>query len=130
MGTLGGEACGLASRECKPCKGGEPPLHGKRLQELAEQLGGGWSAVDEHHLEKEFRFKDFRQALDFTNKVGELAELVGHHPDIHLAWGKVRVTVWTHKIGGLAEADFVFAAKVDAFGTLHALRPSRVESGG
>ena len=67
--------------------------------------------VDEHHLEREFRFKDFRAALDFTVRVGELAEQQGHHPDIYLAWGKVKLTIWTHKIDGLTESDFIFAAK-------------------
>ena len=109
-----GSACPLAGRECIPCRGGVPPLKGEPLRTLAEQLGAGWQVVDEHHLEKEYRFKDFRAALEFTNRVGELAERVGHHPDIHLAWGKVKLVVWTHKIDGLAEADFVFAAKVDA----------------
>lgn len=106
--------CDLASRECVPCRGGIPPLKGEQLTELLEMLGGGWSIEDEHHLRKEFTFPDFRSALDFTNRVGELAETVGHHPDIHLSWGKVGITLWTHKIDGLAEADFVFAAKVDA----------------
>jgi 4a-hydroxytetrahydrobiopterin dehydratase len=64
-------------------------------------------------LEKEYKFKNFREALDFTNRVGELAEEQGHHPDIYLAWGKVRLTVWTHKIDGLSESDFVLAAKAD-----------------
>jgi 4a-hydroxytetrahydrobiopterin dehydratase len=77
-------------------------------------LGNGWRLVDDHHLEKEFPFPDFRSALEFTNRVGELAEAVGHHPDIYLSWGRVRVILWTHKIDGLAEADFVFAAKTDA----------------
>jgi 4a-hydroxytetrahydrobiopterin dehydratase len=75
-------------------------------------LGHSWRVVNEHHLEKEFKFKDFRQALDFTNQVGELAEDVGHHPDIYLAWGKVKVTIWTHKVDGLTESDFVLAAKI------------------
>jgi 4a-hydroxytetrahydrobiopterin dehydratase len=83
------------------------------LSNFLERLGGHWQVIEQHHLEKEFRFKDFRQALEFTNRVGELAEGIGHHPDLHLAWGKVKVIVWTHKIGGLAEADFIFAAKVD-----------------
>lgn len=69
--------------------------------------------VDEHHLEKNFNFKNFRQAIDFTNKVGELAESEGHHPDIYLAWGKVKVTTWTHKIDGLTESDFILAAKIN-----------------
>lgn len=69
--------------------------------------------VDEHHLEKTYPFKDFREALAFTNRVGELAENQGHHPDIYLAWGKVQLKIWTHKIDGLTESDFVFAAKAD-----------------
>jgi 4a-hydroxytetrahydrobiopterin dehydratase len=69
--------------------------------------------IDEHHLEKAYPFKDFREALAFTNRVGELAEEQSHHPDIHLAWGKVRLTIWTHKIDGLTESDFIFAAKAD-----------------
>jgi len=103
----------LAKLDCVPCKGGVPPLKGAQIEGLLARLNGGWKVIDEHHLEKEYRFKDFRQALDFTNRVGELAESVGHHPDIYLAWGKVRLTVWTHKIGGLNEADFIFAAKAD-----------------
>lgn len=103
----------LAEKKCVPCKGGVPPLKGEELKRLHEELGGGWQVIDEHHLEKEVRFKDFRQALDFTNRVGELAEAEQHHPDIYLAWGKVKVTIWTHKIDGLTESDFVFAAKVD-----------------
>ncbi|MGH7834463.1 MAG: 4a-hydroxytetrahydrobiopterin dehydratase [Candidatus Binatia bacterium] len=96
-----------------PCRGGVPPLKGRELKALQEQLGGGWTVVSEHHLEKEYKFKDFRQALDFTNKIGELAESQGHHPDIYLAWGKVKLAIWTHKIDGLTESDFVFAAKAD-----------------
>ncbi len=103
----------LAARECVPCRGGVPPLEGKELRRLAGELGSGWSVVDEHHLKKEFRFPDFRQALEFTNRIGELAEAQNHHPDICLAWGRVGVTIWTHKIDGLTESDFVFAAKVE-----------------
>jgi 4a-hydroxytetrahydrobiopterin dehydratase len=108
------DACDiLAGKECIPCKGGVPPLKGAELRALAGQLGHDWKVVDEHHLEKDFSFKDFKQALEFTNKVGAVAEEQGHHPDIHLAWGKVGVSVWTHKIDGLTESDFVFAAKVE-----------------
>ena len=103
----------LATKECVPCKDGTPPLKGQALKEFQQKLGGGWQVVNEDHLEKEFTFKDFRQALDFTNKVGELAEEQGHHPDIYLAWGKVKVTIWTHKIDGLTESDFVLAAKIE-----------------
>ncbi len=103
----------LAKKNCIPCRGGVPPLKGEELASLLQQLGNGWRIAAEHHLEKEYSFKNFREALDFTVRVGELAEAQGHHPDIYLAWGKVKVTVWTHKIDGLTESDFVFAAKAD-----------------
>ncbi len=88
-------------------------MRGQELAELLRELGGGWQVVGDGQLEKEYRFKDFRDALGFTNKVGELAEAQGHHPDIYLAWGKVKLTLWTHKINGLTESDFVLAAKAD-----------------
>ncbi|HVF61998.1 MAG TPA: 4a-hydroxytetrahydrobiopterin dehydratase [Thermoanaerobaculia bacterium] len=106
----------LASKQCIPCRGGVPPLEGAELDRLLGELnseGGGWRVVDGHHLEKEYAFPDFRQALAFVNRVGELAEEQGHHPDLHLSWGKVRFTTWTHKIDGLTESDFVLAAKAD-----------------
>ena len=103
----------LASRQCVPCRGGVPPLQGDELKALQAQLGGGWSVVDAHHLERAYDFDDFRQALDFTVRVGEMAEEQDHHPDILLTWGRVTVTIWTHKIDGLTESDFVFAAKAD-----------------
>jgi 4a-hydroxytetrahydrobiopterin dehydratase len=103
----------LAAQQCVPCRGGVPALKGNELATLLEKLAGDWRVVDEHHLEKEYKFKNFRQALDFTNKIGELAEEQAHHPDIYLAWGKVVVTIWTHKIDGLTESDFILAAKID-----------------
>ena len=103
----------LAAKECVPCKGGVPPLAGAELAALERQLGGGWRVVDGHHLEKEFRFPNFVDALAYVNRVGALAEEQGHHPDIYLTWGKVKLTIWTHKIDGLTESDFVFAAKAD-----------------
>ena len=104
----------LSKMECVPCKGGVPPLKGKEIEALQGRLGGVWQVVEQHHLDKLFSFKDFRKALDFTNKVGDLAEQQGHHPDIFLSWGKVRITIWTHKIDGLTESDVVLAAKIDA----------------
>lgn len=103
----------LASMECVPCKGGVPPLTSEEVEPFLADLDSDWQVVEGHHLEKIYRFKNFREALAFTNRVGELAEDVGHHPDIELAWGRVKLTVFTHKIGGLHEADFVFAAKAD-----------------
>jgi 4a-hydroxytetrahydrobiopterin dehydratase len=107
----------LAEKECVPCKGEVPALKGNDLTRLAGELRPGWEVVKEHHLEREFKFKDFREALTFTNGVGELAEQQGHHPDIYLSWGKVKVTIWTHKIDGLTESDFVLAAKIDKLKT-------------
>ena len=107
----------LAQSSCAPCQGGVEPLKGRQIQPFLDQLTRGWQVVAEHHIEKEFKFKNFRQALDFTNKVGELAESVGHHPDIYLAWGMVKLTVRTHKINGLHQSDFIFAAKVDQIGS-------------
>ena len=104
----------LASRQCVPCRGGVPPLTPEEANPLLEQLGNGWEVIENHHLAKSYDFPDFMQALAFTNRVGEMAEQQGHHPDIHLAWGRVGITVWTHKIDGLTESDFVFAAKCDA----------------
>jgi 4a-hydroxytetrahydrobiopterin dehydratase len=103
----------LASMECVPCKGGIPPLTAEEIRPYLDDLGNDWRVVEDHHLEKDYRFRNFREALAYTNRVGELAEDVGHHPDIELSWGRVRLTVFTHKIGGLHEADFVFAAKAD-----------------
>lgn len=88
-------------------------MKGEKLRELHDQLRNQWSVIDEHHLKKEFSFPDFQKALDFTVKVGEIAEREGHHPDINLAYGKVDITIFTHKIDGLSESDFILAAKID-----------------
>lgn len=103
---------GLASKSCVPCMGGIPPLAGEELDGFAAQVPN-WTVEAGHHIEREFGFPNFQQALDFTNRVGALAESEGHHPDIFLAWGKVGVKIWTHKIDGLTESDFVLAAKID-----------------
>ena len=103
----------LAERECLACKGDVPPLKGEALQKLSRELDGQWRIVEDRQLEKEYKFNNFREALSFTNQVGELAEAVNHHPDIYLAWGKVKLQIWTHKINGLTESDFVLAAKAD-----------------
>ena len=105
--------CALVEKSCVPCRGGVPPLEGEALHALHAQLGEGWAIVAEGRLEKVFTFKDFRGALAFTNAVGGLAEAENHHPDLYLAWGKVRVTLWTHKVNGLTENDSILAAKID-----------------
>ena len=102
----------LASKKCVPCKGGVPPLKGEALRVLQGQVEG-WSVMEEHHLLKTFKFPDFRKALDFVNRVGEIAEEQGHHPIITFTLGRVEITLYTHKINGLTESDFILAAKID-----------------
>ncbi|HRI89130.1 MAG TPA: 4a-hydroxytetrahydrobiopterin dehydratase [Candidatus Hydrogenedentes bacterium] len=103
----------LASQQCVPCRGGVPKLQGADITRLMALLNGDWQCVDEHHLEKAYKFKNFVDALAFTNAVGAIAEEQNHHPDILTTWGKTKVTIWTHKIDGLTESDFYFAAKVE-----------------
>lgn len=102
----------LAEKTCVPCKGGIPPLKGAELQQFSHQLPN-WKVVDQHHITRTFTFPDFQKALDFVNRVGAIAEEQGHHPDILLTWGKVEITIWTHKVQGLTESDFILAAKID-----------------
>lgn len=106
-------ACDLALKNCVPCRGGVLPLKGDELRVFGESLPN-WRVVSEHHLLRTYDFSDFKEALAFVNRVGAMAEEQGHHPDIRLAWGEVTIEVWTHKIDGLTESDFVFAAKCDA----------------
>jgi 4a-hydroxytetrahydrobiopterin dehydratase len=102
----------LADKKCVPCRGGVPPLKGEELEALHKNVAE-WSVVDDHHIKRVFTFPDFKQALAFVNRVGEVAEEQGHHPDISLAWGMVQITLWTHKVDGLTESDFIVAAKID-----------------
>ena len=102
----------LADKQCVPCRGGVPPVKGRELEGLLKHLPQ-WKAVSEHHITRTFTFPDFKEALDFVNRAGAIAEEQGHHPDILLSWGKAEVTLWTHKIDGLTESDFIMAAKID-----------------
>ena len=104
-------ASDLASKTCVPCEGGVPPLKGDELKEYEQQLPG-WQVVEGHHLVRDFSFPDFKSALAFVNRVGDIAEEEGHHPEIKFTWGKARVSIWTHKVNGLTESDFILAAKV------------------
>jgi 4a-hydroxytetrahydrobiopterin dehydratase len=102
----------LAERRCVPCKGGVPPLTPEQAAPLLAQLDG-WEIVDHHHLRKTYRLRDFAQALALVNRIAAIAEEQHHHPDLGLAWGRVDVMIWTHKIDGLTESDFILAAKCD-----------------
>ncbi len=103
----------LADNTCVPCRGGVPPLEPQKIQELLGQLEPGWTVNDQGHIERTYEFPNFADALAFTNRVGNVAEIEGHHPDLYLAWGKCKVEIWTHKIQGLTESDFFLAAKAD-----------------
>jgi 4a-hydroxytetrahydrobiopterin dehydratase len=105
----------LADRNCVPCRGGTPPLKGKNLSDFRRMLAepAQWAIVDQHHIVRTYKFPDFKSALAFVNRVGELAEQQGHHPDILLGWGKVEITLWTHAVDGLTESDFILAAKIE-----------------
>jgi 4a-hydroxytetrahydrobiopterin dehydratase len=103
----------LADRKCVPCQGGTPPLKGEVLKHLVAEISPEWQVIEEHHLSRTFKFHDFKEALAFVNRVGALAEEENHHPEIVLSWGKVRIELFTHKIGGLSDSDLVMAAKID-----------------
>jgi 4a-hydroxytetrahydrobiopterin dehydratase len=102
----------LADLACSPCRGDVPALRLEDLDEYAIHVPD-WEIVDRHHLSRTFRFPDFVSALEFVNRVGELAEHENHHPSIFLTWGKVKIDTWTHKVDGLSENDFILAAKID-----------------
>ena len=102
----------LAKKSCIPCRGGVPPLTSEQIRPLSQQLPD-WKVVDGHHLLKTFPFPDFQSGLDFVNAVGRVAETEGHHPDLCLSWGRVDVTIYTHKIDGMTESDFILGAKID-----------------
>src|SRR5688572_5316114 len=102
----------LADKTCVPCRGGVPPLTADQIRPLQAQVPD-WSVAGDHHIERNFTFPDFKSALDFVNRIGAIAEEQGHHPDITLSWGRVGVQIWTHKINGLTESDFILAAKID-----------------
>lgn len=102
----------LADKKCIPCRGGIPALRGEELNKIHQSVPK-WTVDREHQIHREFTFPDFKQALDFVNRAGEVAEEQGHHPDIFLTWGTVQITLWTHKIDGLSESDFIMAAKID-----------------
>ena len=102
----------LASRNCVPCHGGVPRLSGEEIEPLLRQLAG-WDTIEEHHLAKSYKFSNFADALRFVNRVGQIAETEGHHPDIAFGWGYAQVKIYTHAIDGLSESDFILAAKID-----------------
>lgn len=103
----------LAEQQCVPCRGGQAPMGREQAETLLEQVGNGWSLNGEGHLAKTYRVRNFREAMQFANAIGEIAESQSHHPELGVGWGRCSAEIWTHKIGGLSESDFVLAAKIE-----------------
>ena len=111
--TFGVEILSLHEKKCVPCEGGIPPLNSTEIEPLISQLDDGWEVVGQHHLERTWDFEDFATALQFVNQAGDICEQEFHHADFELGWGRAKVMIWTHKIDGLTESDFVLASKID-----------------
>ena len=101
----------LADKRCLACEGGQPPITEEQISELLPGLSQDWRVIDNHHLQREWGFPDFASALVFVNLAGGICEDEGHHADFEVGWGRVKAEIWTHKIDGLTESDFVLAAK-------------------
>ena|SRR3990167_11565661 len=104
----------LIDKVCVPCQGGVPPLDQTTIKKLLTELEADWKINSIGHLYKQYLFEDFMQSVGFANKIAEIAEKEAHHPDLTIAWGKCVVEIWTHKINGLTESDFILAAKIEA----------------
>ena len=103
----------LASHHCGPCNAETLPIEGEEARRLLSEIDARWELIDDHHLLSRFKFDDFAVALAFANRIGAIAEVEGHHPEICVTWGKVKLLIWTHAIDGLSENDFILAAKID-----------------
>lgn len=103
----------LSAKKCVPCEGGVEPFTPEQISDYLEEQGKDWFLDDYKKISRDFRFKDYRQTIDFVNKVAEIAEAENHHPVLHVFYGKVVVELWTHSIGGLSENDFILAAKIN-----------------
>ncbi|RAH15736.1 MAG: 4a-hydroxytetrahydrobiopterin dehydratase [Methanobacteriota archaeon] len=104
---------GLFEKKCIPCQGGIPPLNEDQINDYLPQINENWEVIKLHHLRREFKFDDFQKALDFVNLAGDICEKSGHHANFEFGWGFVNVLIWTHKIDGLVESDFILASKID-----------------
>ena len=102
----------LLNKKCQPCQGRVPPLPSEEVERLLEELGEKWALNTAGHLYKEYDFSDFMGPMNLANKIAALAEREGHHPDLTISWGRCAVEIWTHKINGLTENDFILAAKI------------------
>ena len=107
---------GLEGKKCIPCEGGVPPLSEKESNNLLDKINDGWQLIDNHHIERTWKFSDFQKALNFVNMAGVICEEENHHADFEIGWGRAKALIWTHKIDGLTESDFILAAKLDSLG--------------
>ncbi|MBI3341769.1 4a-hydroxytetrahydrobiopterin dehydratase [Candidatus Curtissbacteria bacterium] len=101
------------SQKCVPCEGGTKPMTTEEMKPYLEEVQNWQTKDDNKKIERKFKFKDFKEALEFVNRIGEIAEQEGHHPDVQLGWGRVEVELSTHAIGGLSVNDFILAAKIN-----------------
>ena len=109
----------LTKKHCVPCEEGGIPMNEEQENEMLKQVqhdNGGWTLIKDgtHKITRQFKFKNFKKAMEFVNKIADLAESEGHHPDIKIVYNKVRLELFTHAFGGLSENDFVMAAKINA----------------
>jgi 4a-hydroxytetrahydrobiopterin dehydratase len=112
----GAKKVGLSEKKCQPCRGGVPPLTAEEIEPLFEELVD-WELKNDNRLLKVYKFNDFKSALSLANKIGEIAEEEEHHPDLLVRWGELKIELWTHRINGLTESDFILAAKIDQLKT-------------
>lgn len=103
----------LSRKSCIPCQGGIPPLTSEDTRKLLSELGQGWEVNPDGHLTKSYTHKDFMSAMTQANRIADIAEAENHHPDLAIKWGSCTVEIWTHKINGLTESDFILAAKIE-----------------
>tara|TARA_B100001113_G_C21033456_1_gene589060 strand:- start:422 stop:769 length:348 start_codon:yes stop_codon:yes gene_type:complete len=113
MIAIYGDNMTLFKKKCIPCEGGIPPLNDDQINNLIPEINSGWEVINSHHLKREFKFDNFKDALEYVNLVGELCEFSGHHANFELGWGFVIILIWTHKIDGLTDSDFILASKID-----------------
>ena len=103
----------LATKSCFACEAGTPPLNGQEIKKYMQQISPSWQVLENKKIKKEFKFKDFGEAMRFVNKVADIANNEGHHPDLYIFYNLVKIELWTHVANGLSENDFIMAAKID-----------------
>jgi 4a-hydroxytetrahydrobiopterin dehydratase len=103
----------LSTKKCIPCEGGIPPLTGKEINDYKKLISEDWKVIEDNKITREFYFVSYRHTIDFINKVADIAEKEGHHPVLHIYFGRAVTELWTHSINGLSENDFILASKID-----------------